>query len=251
MHSAQACVVVLHSMPLGLPTQSLLVLQPAWQVVSAQYCAIGQLSIAGRHSTHVSFAGSQRGVGTLQSVSWTHCTQVPLVVLQTCPEGQPPLASQPWAQTFAWQMLPAGQSALPRQATHVMVVGLHLGLLVLQSESLVQLTHACVARSHTLPIGHVLVPSHPSAQPPATQRCPAAQSEDVRQPTQAPPELHLCPVGQSWSVTHPEVPSGAWASLVSVAAPVEQPRGASASPPRKSTTRANTTEIRGARTLEA
>ncbi len=50
---------------------------------------------------------------------------------------------------------------------------------------------------HTVPPGQVLIASHPMAHASFTQRCPAAQSAEVRHATQEVCASHFWPLGQS------------------------------------------------------
>jgi len=100
------------------------------------------------------------------------------------------------------QTVPAAQSPVARQATHVLLVVLHLGAGAVQSASPRQATHALAARSQTVPAGQLLAASHPCAQTFPAQRWAAEQSPEVRHPTHDVCALHFSPVGQSAFAPH-------------------------------------------------
>jgi len=149
-------------------TQSRLDLQPGAQAVPAQYSPVGQLSLDGKHCTHVLLVMSHQGVAPWHCEFTVHCTQSP--ELHTSPVGHGCVEVQPGTQAFALQRVPAAQSLVARHATQVLLVVSHLPVGAVQSVSSRHPTQALVAVSHTVLAGQVLMASQPIAQALLTQR---------------------------------------------------------------------------------
>jgi hypothetical protein len=113
--------------------QSAFDLQPAAQEVPAQYWPVGQLSFEGRHATHVSLVVSHQGVAPWHCEFTVHCTHT--WETHCWPVGHGCDVLQPGTHAFALHTVPAAQSLLARQATHVFVAVLHLPVGAVQSVS--------------------------------------------------------------------------------------------------------------------
>jgi hypothetical protein len=148
--------------------QSRFDLQPGAQAVPAQYSPVGQLSLDGRHCTHLSLVMSHQGVAPWHWELTVHCTHNP--ELHTCPVGHGWADVHPGTHAFAAQTVPAAQSLVARHATHVLPVVMHLAVGAVQSVFCRHPTHALVVVSHTVLVGQVLVASQPMAHALFTQR---------------------------------------------------------------------------------
>ena len=143
-------------------------MQPAAHAVPAQYSPVGQLSLDGRHCTHVSLVVSHHGVAPWHSELTVHCTHSP--ELHTWPVGHGCVDVQPGTHASAVQTVPAAQSLVTRHATQVSFVVSHLAVGAVQSVFCRHPTHALVVVSQTVLAGQVLVASQPMAQALFTQR---------------------------------------------------------------------------------
>jgi hypothetical protein len=148
--------------------QSALFLHPEAQAVPAQYSPMGQLSLDGKHCTHVSFIVSHQGVAPWHCEFTVHCTHI--CDTHCSPVGHGCVAVQPGTHALALHTVPAAQSLLCRQATQVSLVVLHLAVGAEQFVSCKHPTHALVIVSQTVAVGQVLVASQPMAQALLTQR---------------------------------------------------------------------------------
>jgi hypothetical protein len=181
-------------------TQSGFDLQPVVQAVPAQYWPRGQLSLDGKHCTQVSLVVSHHGVAPWHCEFTVHCTHD--CETHCSPVGHGCVGLHPGTHEFVLQTMPGAQSLLVRHATQVLSVTLQRGVGAMQLVSCRHATQMFVVVSHTVPVGHVLIASHPVPHVLFTQRWLFPQSAEVRHATHEVCASHFCPTGQSALVPH-------------------------------------------------